>query len=388
MRRALACVAIVVGLAESAFADYGMTWADFNDHYVWLGATACCPNDRVYVSDISGNKISILYGRYNGSNPDGPHWASKGTFTGTLAQMLADVTDPETTMGNLKDVDSDGDGASDLWELGNGTDPGDDGEQPATSEPDYEDMEIDTDGDGCPDGVELLAGTNPFDASDKPTWEEIFNGADSDGDGVSDAYEIWVGTNPYDAGHYPVWPSSWDMSTDTDGDGYPDDWESFYGFDPNDSSSHPTGSVGYGTGGPPGSGTGGPVSPVGTGSGNPYGSSTDDPDADDPTEDEDVQVTDDPNTWIDEGVVGEAYEDFREIALEKLGVAGFAFFWNRTGADLPSIELELPEVLGVSMGTWTVDLVDVASAWWVGVARGCLLVVAAVGALRFAVGRL
>lgn len=76
-------------------------------------------------------------------------------------------------------ADPDGDGLSNLQEMGTGTDGG----------------LADTDGDGLTDGEEVELGTDP-------------TSADTDGDGISDAEEIEAGTDP--------------LSIDSDGDGVPD----------------------------------------------------------------------------------------------------------------------------------------------------------------------
>jgi hypothetical protein len=87
------------------------------------------------------------------------------------------------------DVDSDGDGLTDLEELAIGTDPTD----------------SDTDDDGLTDLEEVNAGTDPLDS-------------DSDDDGLTDGEEIGEGTNPLDA--------------DTDDDGLTDSEEVTCGSDP------------------------------------------------------------------------------------------------------------------------------------------------------------
>jgi hypothetical protein len=90
-----------------------------------------------------------------------------------------------------ENLDSDGDGLTDLIEKRLGTDP----------------YNIDTDGDGLMDGEELMGwGTDPLKA-------------DTDGDGLSDYNEVKVyGTDP--------------LNPDTDGDGYSDGWEVNNGFNP------------------------------------------------------------------------------------------------------------------------------------------------------------
>ena len=72
-------------------------------------------------------------------------------------------------------LDSDGDGLTDLLEISIGTDP----------------HRIDTDGDGVNDDIELDIGTDPLVADD-------FAGMDSDGDGLTDLFEIKFGTDPFD----------------------------------------------------------------------------------------------------------------------------------------------------------------------------------------------
>ena len=97
------------------------------------------------------------------------------------------------------DLDSDGDGMPDWWELAHGFDPND----PL-------DAWGDPDGDYLFNWEEFRYGTNPR------SW-------DTDGDGLSDSMECFIyGTNP--------------CSPDTDFDGMWDGWEVHYGFDPNDPS--------------------------------------------------------------------------------------------------------------------------------------------------------
>ena len=91
----------------------------------------------------------------------------------------------------IADLDSDGDGLTDLEEDSYGTDPHD----------------PDTDHDGLSDKEEFLRGTNP-------------HAVDTDGDGLSDAHEVRIGTNP--------------LSTDSNGNGISDyvEWgeEELLGF--------------------------------------------------------------------------------------------------------------------------------------------------------------
>ena len=106
-------------------------------------------------------------------------------------------SDPNSPEGSIYNADSDGDGIPDYQEIAMGMDP----------------YNADSDGDGLADGLEdndsdgisnadeIIFGTNP-------------NNRDSDGDGISDYLEIWV---------YGTDPTFSDI--DTDGDGFPDSYE-------------------------------------------------------------------------------------------------------------------------------------------------------------------
>ena len=158
---------------------------------------------------------------------------------------------------SANDLDSDGDGYADWFEIEMGSDPND-----AASTPDvfpnsrlmarmigYDDdfdgltneEEIrygtdpkvaDSDGDGYLDGIEILCGTDPLDPLSKPVDSNgdgicddlkkrlglnVYS-ADTDGDGLSDQLELILGTNPLDP--------------DTDGDGILDGKEYELGSDP------------------------------------------------------------------------------------------------------------------------------------------------------------
>lgn len=112
-----------------------------------------------------------------------------------IAMRSRDGKQVDLAIGN-KDVidenlDSDGDGLTDLIEKRLGTDP----------------YNINTDGDGLIDGEELMG------------WMTDPLKADTDGDGLSDYNEVKVyGTDP----NLP----------DTDGDGFSDAWELSNGFNP------------------------------------------------------------------------------------------------------------------------------------------------------------
>lgn len=112
--------------------------------------------------------------------------ATTGKFVGNVAFVELD----ENLEPEIDDLDTDGDGLSDVWEMANGLNP----------------FNADTDGDGILDGdedndldglsnyYEYLAGTNPNNAK---TDETTFDGnADSDGDGLSNGLEELYGTHP------------------------------------------------------------------------------------------------------------------------------------------------------------------------------------------------
>jgi hypothetical protein len=84
-----------------------------------------------------------------------------------------------TVAADLAEIDSDGDGIPDEWELNNGLDPND-----------PTDAERDLDGDGLSNLDEYLQNTNP-------------NKPDTDDDGYKDGREVEAGTDPLDPSDYP-----------------------------------------------------------------------------------------------------------------------------------------------------------------------------------------
>ncbi|RXH58431.1 carboxypeptidase regulatory-like domain-containing protein [Granulicella sibirica] len=121
-----------------------------------------------------------------------------------------------TSLNVSANLDSDGDGMPDEWEIAHGLNPFDPSD--AALDPDGDGLTnlqeyqlgtdphvADTDGDGLSDGQEVKLGTNPL-------------VADTDGDGLSDGQEVTLGTNP--------------LSVDTDGDGISDGLEVKLGTNP------------------------------------------------------------------------------------------------------------------------------------------------------------
>ena len=104
-------------------------------------------------------------------------------------------TDSISSNEDVMQIDSDGDGISDLIESSLGSNP----------------KSTDTDNDGYNDYDEILGLSNPLDEGDKPL--------DSDNDGLSDYFESELGSDP--------------NNIDSDGDGFNDAIEYVYNSDPN-----------------------------------------------------------------------------------------------------------------------------------------------------------
>ena len=136
----------------------------FSEH--WKGLI---DDVRIYRSAIGTNGLAAMYDAQEDPDGDG----------------LSNIEESRH-LANPHDADSDRDGLDDNEEVYvYGTDP----------------MQIDTDGDGMPDGWEIGNGFNPNDVSD--------GSQDADGDGLTNVQEYLAGTDPF--------------MVDSDGDGIADD---------------------------------------------------------------------------------------------------------------------------------------------------------------------
>ena len=166
------------------------------------------------ITDYKKEKIELdkyvdtTGGITSGGNTDGGNTSGGNTSGGT-------------TGGNGNDIDSDGDGYPDWYEVENGMDPN----NPA-------DGNIDSDGDGLTDGQEFQLGTDPNNPdTDGDGLNDYWD--DNDGDGLSNGEEFLIGTNPNlidsDGDGIP------DGLDDNDGDGLSNQEELILGTDPNNS---------------------------------------------------------------------------------------------------------------------------------------------------------
>jgi len=167
-------------------------------------------------------------------------------------------------------LDSDGDGMPDYWELRydlNPNDPADRDEDPdgdgytnyeeylQGTDPTVPDI-FDSDGDGIPDDQDKCPFTQAGETVDSDGCAE--SQKDSDGDGIDDAWENRAGLDPFDPTdanqdsdgdgltnkeEYQYWKDTGryidPKNPDTDGDGFTDKEEIDEGFDPTNPNSHP-----------------------------------------------------------------------------------------------------------------------------------------------------
>lgn len=253
-------------------------------------------------------------------------------FSGMSKDGLQQLTE------HLKNLDSDGDGASDYWEMLNGVfgDPFDPNVTPS-EEPDFD--YFDSDKDGIPDNVEINAGTLPWDENSMPQYEPISEtNPDSDGDSYSDNEELDQGTDPNDASSKP-------------GYGNPS-WSS---------------SAGGGSGSNPGSGTN-------PGSGeNPYNGGTDPEDIPD-KEDFHLNESDDPDTLLDEARLAKAYNDAWDKYYVKFDLKKFLPLFGYQQTELPVFEMDLNVFEGFKLDKLTVNFGDHVDTWYCKLGRSVMLV--------------
>ncbi|MFZ5475242.1 MAG: hypothetical protein ACOZNI_00580 [Myxococcota bacterium] len=130
----------------------------------------------------------------------------------------------EDGIGNSADLDDDGDGLTDLWEIGDACAQVDsDGDGRADR------LDTDSDGDGASDATE--AGTSVWEDTPADTdGDGVFDylDDDSDGDGFLDSDEAGGGREARDTDGDGTWDGA---DTDSDGDGIRDADEASYGTD-------------------------------------------------------------------------------------------------------------------------------------------------------------
>ncbi len=184
-------------------------------HYLNEGCGMCgsCNYTKYYIALIAENSTEVCY---NISDDDGRNvietielsFEECGDDTDLCCNnKMATVSHRGNTSYvedvdcDLTNIDSDGDGLSDVSEELCGLDP-----------EDPEDVDKDNDEDGLTNGEECELGTD-------------MDEEDTDGDGYSDYEEDDNGTDPNDADDYPI-----DSKTDTDRDRMPDMFEQRYSF--------------------------------------------------------------------------------------------------------------------------------------------------------------
>ena len=183
---------------------------------VQLSVIALLPNGSPVDATLASEGTS-----YVSSNPAVATVDANGNVTATGSGSVIitannDGLSATIMLNSFAELDSDGDGMPDAWEIANGLNPYDPTD--AGLDPDGDGLTnlqeyklgtnphvYDTDGDGLSDGQEVALGTNPL-------------LADTDGDGLSDGQEVALGTNP--------------LNPDTDGDGIPDGIEVKIGTNP------------------------------------------------------------------------------------------------------------------------------------------------------------
>jgi uncharacterized repeat protein (TIGR01451 family) len=186
-----------VGDNGDAFPNDPTEWADSDGDGVGDNADAF-PNDPTETTDTDGDGV----GDNSDAFPTDPTESVDTDGDGVGDNADAFPGDPTETVdtdgdgiGNNADLDDDADGLSDAEEQLIGTNP----------------LETDTDGDGLLDGFEVANGFDPLNPGDQ--------NADPDGDGLDNLTEQSAGTDPLDP--------------DSDGDGASDGEEVALGSNPN-----------------------------------------------------------------------------------------------------------------------------------------------------------
>jgi uncharacterized protein (DUF1800 family) len=215
---------------------------------VRLGTNAA--NDRYFMTTTTGLETNFIEIKAGLTNYQRANFVRYTNLTASVAVLtLTNCAGPGVGLQALQiidlDLDSDGSGIPDWYEMKYGLEPGTAALAAADSDGDglsnlqeyqlgTDPHKADTDGDGLSDAQEWVLGTNPLSAdtdgdglSDGAEVNGLFHTnpklADSDGDGVSDFNEIALGTdptaNPTNNTHWattlPVFrssPSRWDWT--------------------------------------------------------------------------------------------------------------------------------------------------------------------------------